>query len=203
MKKLLTYLLSLVVASIFILYPLNPSPMKIRFYFDECNGEDCLLYYATATSPELEEGKCLKADYNAEAGVATFTLDSNIVKDLTTLRLDFPPTSELFSIYDISVSSAGVVKHRFHPCDFFAEENIAVANDMEGMSYAPGLAKVFFQIGVSDPYILFSSNLMHSILRCSSQYRLSRLFVCLLLFAGFLIWKKKLFVHENPREVSI
>lgn len=203
MKKILTYLLPLVVAGLFILYPLNPSPMKIRFYFDDYNGEDCLLYYATATSPQLEEGKCLKADYNAETGVATFTLDSHIVKGLTTLRLDFPPTSQLFSIYDISVSSAGVVKNRFHPCDFFAEENVAVVNDIDGMSYATALAKVFFQTGVSDPYVLFSGNLMHSILRCNSQYRLSRLLVCLLIFAGFLIWKKKLFVHENPREVSI
>ena len=62
MKKILAYLLPLVVAGLFILYPLNPSPLKIRFYFDDYNGEDCLLYYATATSPQLEEGKCLKAD---------------------------------------------------------------------------------------------------------------------------------------------
>ena len=112
--------------------------------------------------------------------------------------MDFPETDQVLSIKNVSVSSAGVVQHNYGPCDFLAEANIALQNDIPMISLVEPKQTTFIQTNEPDPYILFTSDLVRDMLQYRSSFRLTRLAVCILVDLGYVIYRARLF---EKREV--
>lgn len=190
-QKLLRFLPVLIIIAI-LLIPMPSSGLYLRLHFEDFEGTDLKIYYTTEDSPSFNEEHTILADID-ETKVASFYLDSRVVDTINCLRLDFPQTSQLLSVKDVSVSSGGVVKHRFNPCSFFEEGNLDVSNNIDAMSISPALAKVFFQTGENDPYVVFSNPLLNKVLRYSSHYGFTRIAICMFLLGCYYFLKKDFF----------
>lgn len=201
MKKKLPFLLLIVLTISVFLIPMPNPDIKLRFYFDNMEGDFFRLYYTTNYSSQMDEEKVLQAEYDPELRMATFSLSPELVSEVSSLRLDFPPISQLIGIRDVSVSSAGMVTHRFNPSRFFAEENLIATNCISKMNVAPAKAKAYFQLDGNTPYIVFSNPLLNKILFFRSRYIFPRLLFCLLVWVGFLLTKRNLYSFQKEQEV--
>lgn len=86
-----------------------------------------------------------------------------------------------------------MVQHNYSPCDFFAEANIALQNDIPMISLVEPKQTAFIQMNEPDPYILFTSDLVRDMLQYRSSFRLTRLAVCMLVVLGYAIYRARLF----------
>ena len=201
MKKKLPFLIPILITIFVFLLPVQNPGLKLRFYFYNTEGDSYRLYYSTNYSSQMDEDKVLLADYNPELKMATFSLSPELVRDVSCLRLDFPPISQLVEIRDVSVSSAGMVTHRFNPSRFFAEENLTATNCISDMNVSPAKARAYFQVDGNNPYIVFSNPLLNKILFFRSRYIIPRLLFCLFVWIGFLLTRKNLFSFQKGQEV--
>ena len=135
----------------------------------------------------------IDATVDAEKGIVTFRLDSSLQGHLTGLRIDLPNTEQVVGIKDVTVSSAGVVKHRYHPCVFLAPENLKAQNGIRTISLVNARAKAYVGTTSEDPYLILSDPLTAQIAGMFSHYLLTRLLVCLFLIACFASYRKSLF----------
>ena len=97
MKKKLPFLLLIVLTISVFLIPMPNPDIKLRFYFDNMEGDFFRLYYTTNYSSQMDEEKVLQAEYDPELRMATFSLSPELVSEVSSLRLDFPPISQLIT----------------------------------------------------------------------------------------------------------
>jgi len=178
-KNLIAGAAFLLLAAIFIWMPYRASDLHIRIQFDEGAAGDCQLYYGTDTSGGFAADQYVTA--SIEDNTVDFCLDGSLAGHLTQLRIDFPAAEQLLCIRRITVSSAGVVKLDYSPCDFFSEENMAYQNGIAGISSLPFRTITYISTESSDPYILLSDRLSQDIAGAFSHYRLTRLGICIFL----------------------
>lgn len=196
MKKKIACLFFIFLAAAFVLLPTPTASLSLRFYFEEIEGSECSLYYTTDTSNMFSDEKQYRAEIDPEKNMAAFRLDPSLNGYLTGLRLDFPSESQLCCVKNVTVSSGGVIKRRYDPCEFFAEENIIDTHGIDEITRVPSRSFTYFSVTSDDPYIVLSEGLSRQVMDCYSHYRLTRLCICLFLLACFLIGKKKIFKAE-------
>ncbi len=193
MKKKILYLFLFFLAAAFVILPLRTAPLYIRLYFHEIEGDFCTLYYSTDTvNVFCVEQQCV-SEIDLENKQVEFRLDPSLDGHLTGLRLDFPGQEQLLSINSVTVSSGGVIKRQYNPCDFFSRENVAQTNSIKALDLATASARAYFSTAPDNPYVILSDELSLQAADCYSHYRLTKLAACLFLLACFLLGRKKIF----------
>lgn len=196
MKKYILSAFLILILAVFVLAPYPASDIYLRFYFRDISGEYCVLYYSTDSSGAMMPEQYFAAKIDPDLKVADFRLEPLFSDNITRLRLDFPNEEQLLNIKAITVSSGGVIKKQYNPCDFFREENIAASNGITGISLVKPRALAYFATSSDDPYVIFSPELTQDIIGCHSNLRLTRLGICLFLAGCFLMFRKKLFTAD-------
>lgn len=199
MKKIKILVIFLAVA-LFIAVPLPSADLYLRVYFSEIAGQFCALYYSTESSNFFSQEQCVISDIDPERNMVTFRLDGSLKDQITGFRLDFPSDEDLICVSNITVSSAGIVQKQFNPIHFFADENFSYSNDIAAISLVDPRDTAYILTESSDPYLIFSANLVKQITDGYSCYRLTRLGICLFAAACFFMTKKNLFKSRltNP-----
>lgn len=198
MKKKSLYLLSLLIMIAFVLFPSGAANLYIRIYFDEIEGDVCTLYYATDTVNVFCIEQHLSSDISPQEGSVEFCLDGSLDGHITGLRLDFPNTEQLLCIKNITVSSGGVIKRQYNPCDFFADANIASTNNIDSITLATASGRTYIGTLSEESYLVLSDELSRQITGCYSRLHITRAFICLFLLACFYLARKKLFSDTMP-----
>ena len=197
MKKKALYLLPLLIMIAFILFPSGAANLYIRIYFDEVEGEECTLYYATDTVNVFCIEQHLSSGISQEERMAEFCLAPYLDGHITGFRLDLPNVEQLLSIKNITVSSGGVIKRQYNPCDFFADDNIASTNNIDSITLATASGRTYIGTLPEESYLVLSDGLCRQITDCYSHFRLTRAAVCVFLLAGFYLARRKLF-RDDP-----
>lgn len=197
MKKQLLYLIPVfVLMTAFILLPSRTSSLYLRIYFEEIAGDHCTLYYSTDAMDVFCLGQHQTSEIDYDRKMVEFNLDPSLDGHITGLRLDFPNIEQLLCIDSVTVSSGGVIKHQYSPCDFFADENIASLHNISGISSVPSRARVYIATSPEESYLIFSDALCRQITDSYSHYRLTKAAFCVFLLACFLLARKKIFRAE-------
>ncbi len=193
MKKIKIVVIFLA-AILFIMIPLPADKLYLRLHFMDAIGGDCELFYATAAAdfnPEQYQRASIVSDENGSR--VTFCLDGSLKDEITRLRIDFPAGDEMHSVSNITVSSAGIVQKQFIPSNFFAGDNVSMKNDISDISLATAQNRAYVVTAGEDPFVVLSEGITDQILSGYSQYRLTRLAICLFLGGCYLMYRKKFF----------
>ena len=199
--KIIKKIAIILVVIAFVLFPLPNSDLYFRVYFTNADpratadieGGTCALYYAVGSPNAFSGEQVVQSDINQNSHCATFKLDGSLAGKLTGLRFDFPNNDTLVCIYNITVSSAGIIQKQFNPCDFFVDENLIQINDIQDISLGTAMNRAYIKTGSTDPYVVFSDSLVAQITDGYSSYRLTRLCICLFIAAVYFMAKKNLF----------
>lgn len=183
--------------AVFIMIPSRASSIRIRIHFAAVGGDSCALFYSTDTHNTFSSEQALFSAIDPQTLQAEFTLDPSCKNHITGLRLDFPDTEQLLCIKSITVSSAGVVKRQYNPCDFFTADNLACVNDIATINLAAAQARAYLYTLESDPYVILSDELCRQIAGCYSHFRLTKLAVCLFILGCCFLARKNIF-KEDP-----
>lgn len=200
MKKRLMPILPLVAGIlmlVFILMPIQSSGLTIRLYFDKFQGDSLVMYYTTDENPQMGIEQTVKGTVDAENKLAIIKLSPELADHIDQIRFDFPQIEQTLSIRNVSVSSAGVIKHNYSPCDFFSETNIAVKNDIPLISLLEWEKTAYMQTNELDPYIVFDRGLVRDMLQYRSSYRRTRLAACILVVIGYVLYRIRPFGSGN------
>lgn len=195
-KRNLFVILAAVIMLAFIFYPAPKTEIvHLRLYFSEDYSlPNCNIYYGTSDDPELTGDKTIWADtYDS---IADFTIPTEIYEDLSLLRLDFTETEEYICIKYVEIRSAGFAKKSYAASEFFDSANILSTNDISAMNSLNSFA--YIRIDGNDPYIFFQDNITDLIRNSGTDYRITRLLLCI--FAAAAVWfsHKKIFTAEKP-----
>jgi len=178
----------------FVLIPLPKRDVTIRFTTIEEYGKDFKLYYSTASSQGFSEENCLVPEKEDEEGQLTFIIPGEVISQLEALRMDFPQVaSGTYCFSDVSISSAGIVRKRIHPCAFFSEENLSQQNDITTINYCTAITQAQILTDGTDPFVFFDGQLTLKIMKCASRLRLTRLGIALVILIGIWSYKKDIF----------
>lgn len=194
MKRKLLYMLFVLMMLIFVLLPFPASKLYIRIFFENISEGTLVLYYSTDNTHAFLPDQYLISDIDHESQCAEFCLDASLEGKITALRLDLPNETQLVCVKTITVSSAGVVKQEFNPCDFFAEDNIVLSNSIDAINLVKLRSRAYVSTLNEDPWIILSDELCQQIMGCYSHFRFSRILVCVFCAACILISRKNLFI---------
>lgn len=178
---------------VFVFMSFPASGLTIRLYFDDFEGSQVIMYYTTDENPDILPEQILTATFDTETRIAVIKLSPELADHIVQIRLDFPEMEQVFSIKNVSVSSAGVIKHNYSPCDFFSTTNIVYQNDIPQINLLERKQIAYVKTNESDPYILFTNELVNDMLRYRSSFRLTRLSICILVVLGYAISRIGLF----------
>lgn len=193
MKKF-KIILFFILAVIFVVIPLPASDVIVRVHFWEGDVTNGSLYYSTTDLFGFNGEQCIHSEFNEETGDLTFKLEGDLEDDLSGLRLDVPYSETLLGIDSITISSAGIIQKRIDPCEFLAEENRLVVNDIEAISLIESREKVYIATSGADPYIVLSEEIVEQVRDGYSHYVLTRIGICIFAFGVWFVAKKKFFV---------
>lgn len=199
MKKKILYLSSVLLMLAFVLIPAPASKLYIRIYFDDITGNHCALYYSVDSADGFSGERKLTSVIDYENKRVEFCIDSSLAGHITGLRLDFPDTEQLLSVRNITVSSAGVIKRAYNPCDFFEEENIAFSNSIDSVTLVKPTGRTYIGTLSDDPYLVLANDLCLQIVSCYSNFRLTRALICLFFIVCFAMARAKAFTAAAPR----
>lgn len=194
-KKILFACIIFLLMAAFVLMPATASNLCIRIYFDEIQGENCALYYEVDCGGFSQE-HCIISAIDYDRKMVKFVLEPSLDGHITGLRLDFPDEQQLLCIKTITISSAGVIKREYNPCDFFAQENIIYSNGIDEISLATAQARTYVKTLSDDPHMVLSGELSQQLAGCYSHFRLTKLAVCVFLLASLFLAKKKIFRED-------
>lgn len=203
MKKKGLYLLPLLLMTAFILFPSGAANLYIRIYFDEIEGDACTLYYATDTVNVFCIEQHLSSGISQDTSMAEFCVAPSLDGHITGFRLDFPNAEQLLSIRNITISSGGVIKRQYNPCDFFADDNIASTNNIDSITLATASGRTYIGTSPEESYLVLSDALCRQITDCYSHFRLTKAAVCLFLLACFYLARRKLFGDTCPLPAKV
>lgn len=185
--------LAIVLSVLFVFAPVSASDLIIRIYFDDIEGDDCVLYYATDIENVFTQEKSVLSEIDDKQKKVEFRLDKSCEGHLTMLRLDWPQQAEqLICIKNITVSSGGVIQKEYSPCVFFEDRNIDLLQEVAVTKVYPR-KRVYLEIGSEDPYVILSGEMTQEIQSHFSHRRVSRLCLCLFLAGCYFISRKKIF----------
>lgn len=185
--------LAIVLSALFVLAPASASDLIIRIYFDDIEGDECVLYYATDVENVLTQEKSIASEIDHERKKVEFRLDGSFDGHLTLLRLDFPQQAEqLACIKNITVSSGGVIQKEYSPCVFFEDRNIDLLREIEVTRVYPK-KRTYLEIGPEDPYVILSGEMTQEIQSHFSHRGISRLGLCMFIAGCYFISRKKIF----------
>lgn len=196
--KLLVCILML----IFVFIPFPASGLTIRLYFGDFEGENILVYYTTDENPDMGNRQTCTGTIDTANKLAVIKLSPELADHITQIRFDFPETEQLLSIKNVSVSSAGIIQHQYDPCDFFSENNILAKNDIPEIDLIKTHKTAYIKTNQHDPYLLFDSRLLRDMLQYRSSYRLTRIIACLLILAGYALYRIRPFSAETGNKIS-
>lgn len=194
-KTILFTVIYIIIAAVFVAIPFSPADIFIRIDFSDIASDSCALYYSTGTPFSYSEEQCIHSSIDAELNQVSFRLDGSLAEQILDLRLDFANQEDLICINDVSVSSAGIVKKEYHPCTFFASNNIALTNGAT-ISVAETVDLAYISTTANDPYIIFTNEITYDIMSHVSSYRLTRTLICLFVGVAIILMKKKLFTEH-------
>jgi len=177
----------------FVLMPFPASGLTIRLYFGEFAGNRLVVYYTTDENPDIVAEQALTATVDSENNLAVIRLSPELADHIIQIRLDFPEIEQVVSVRNVSVSSAGIVRHQYNPCDFFSDDNIAVMNDIPQINLLDWEDTAYLKTEGSDPYLLFEDKLVRDMLQYRSSFRRTRLAVCLFVVLGYVMYHVRLF----------
>lgn len=200
-KKWIIYAFALLCMILFIILPFPASDLYLRLTLDEeypVNADTFYLYYEL-DGLGFQGGQILEGTVDMEKGIISFRLNSSLAGHLTGLRIDLPNLEQIVGIKDVTVSSAGAVKHRYHPCVFLAPENLKVQNGISAISLVNVRAKAYIGTTPEDPYLILSDPLTMQIAGMFSHYQLTRILICLFLVACYATYRKKTFEKEQTK----
>ncbi len=194
-KTILFTIIYFIIAILFIAIPFPTADILIRIDFNDIASDSCVLYYSVGTPFSYSDEHCIKSSVDPEYNQVTFRLDGSLANQITDIRLDFVNKEDLICINDVSVSSAGVIHKEYHPCKFFASDNIAMTNNV-AVSAANSMDLAYISTTDNDPYIIFSNELTRDIMSRASSYRLTRALICVFVGVAIILMKKKLFTEH-------
>ena len=185
--------LAIALTVLFVFMPVSASDLIIRMYFDDIEGEDCVLYYATDIENVFTQEKSVVSEIDCEQKLVEFRLDKSCDGHLTMLRLDLPQQAEqLVCIKNITVSSGGVIQKEYSPCEFFEDRNVDLLREIEVTRVYPK-KRTYLEIGPEDPYVVLSGEMTQELQSYFSHRGLSRLGLCMFIAGCYFISRKKIF----------
>lgn len=193
MKKKAALILICILMILFIMMPFPASGLTVRLYFDNFEGEDLVVYYTTDENPNMGSDQILTAAYDAQDKLAAIRISPGLADHITHLRLDFPDAAQILSVKNVSVSSAGIIRHSYSPCSFFSESSILSLNDIPQINLIWSKGIAYIQTDATDPYIEFDDALLRDMLQYRSSYRLTRAALCILAVLGYISFRTRLF----------
>lgn len=205
LKEILPYaagLLACLLVLAFTFMPFPASGLTIRLYFEEFQGDGLVVYYTTDENPNMGMEQIIVGTYDAQNGLVAIRLSSELADHVDRIRLDFPETEQVISVRNVSVSSAGVIRHHYDPCDFFSDENVAEKNDVPLISLIDWEKTAYIQTKGTDPYILFDRALVRDVLQYRSAYRLTRFAACMLAVLLFVSYRIRSFAAGTGRRLG-
>lgn len=194
-KTIIFTIIYIIIATAFVAIPFSPADVFIRIDFNDIASDSCSLYYSIGTPFSYSEEQCIHASVDRELNQISFRLDGALAEQILDLRLDFANQEDLICINDISVSSAGIVKKEYHPCTFFASNNIALTNG-SSVSVAEAVDLAYIATTDNDPYVIFTNELTRDIMSHASSYRLTRALICVFVGVALILMKKKVFTEH-------
>lgn len=198
MKKIIPYVILAAVCIAIMLFPVKTSAEYIRIEFTgnedgELRGEECTLFYATASPDAFNEDESISCPIDNEKHYVEFKLEGKCNKNVKGLRLDFPVKNQVFSIGGVYVKSAGVLQKRYDPCVVFAPENIKQQNCIPELHTIKDGKIVYIATVKDDPYIIFSDEMTASLTGHFSHYLVTKGLICLFIIACFFSYKMDFF----------
>lgn len=193
MKKFLPPVIAAIITIIIVLLPFPNSDTHLRIQVKNFDGDDCRLYYSLDDAHTFSEEQKVMSTFHAETNQIEFILDSSYADKITGLMIAFPYDKKGFQIHDLTLSSAGVIQKRISSYKFFSGNNIEVFHEIKDFTFLPAQNCVFLKSTKEDSYFVLGQLPVSWIVKANSNYKLSRLFVCLFLSACVLpvIYRKK------------
>ena len=192
MKRLIWSVVAIAAAIAFILIPIKPADLLLRFDMKGSEVESTYLYYSTTETDYFNEEMCLRIQKTSKEGVWEFRIPGSVARNIKNFRLDFAGINKSYLISGISASSGGLTVKYFNPCVFFAPGNAVFYNDLTFDSYDSSQVIAVYA-DKADPYFIFSDELGTSLRKCTSDYRLTRFFMVLFVAGAYLIYRKNPF----------
>ena len=200
MKKFLPHIVVIVLMIIFILVPYRTSDLEICLWFGELEEKEqqqIKIYYAVDSQNNFSEEHSIVSDLDPETNTVLFHIDSSLEGRIVNFRVDFPEIDQLVPICEVAVYSAGVIKKKFNPCDFFAEENIRFSHGIDAYSLVRIRETAYFHTTEDDPFLVMSDAISSQITGAFSHYRMTRFWVCVFFCACFWLGKKRIFKEQD------
>ncbi len=200
MKKILAYSTALLIMIVFVLIPFPASDLQLQIHFEEIRGYECQLYYATNDSWDYAAENCITA--SIDHAFVEFPLSCDLQDEIIGLRLDFPHIDQTIGIKDITLSSAGNIQKIYNPCDFFEGSNIEYSSGITEMSAVPSAERFYIATTDEDPHIVLSRELIDDLFRYQSNYRGTRVMICLFVTGCYLFAKFGPFKHAVSKSIA-
>ena len=190
MKRISVVVTGVIIAVLFIFWPISPAPLHIRIYFEDIAGDECSLYYTTDTADGYSEDRHIISPIE-DGKQVDFRLDGSLAGHIKGLRIDWPDMEQLLCVKSVTVSSAGVVQKEFDPCDFFSD--IAYKNGIAGQDMVRIRDRAYIATSAEDPHMIFGEATVDQIQKHYSRYRLTRLAVVIFFLGCRYFGRRKLF----------
>lgn len=198
-KKILSACIVFLIMAVFVLIPAPASRLYIRVWFDEIQGDNCVLYYSV-DGDAFSRHVISRIDYDRK--MAEFVLEPSLEGRVTDLRLDFPDTEQLICIKNISVSNDGMIQREFNPCDFFDEDNLAYSNAIDAISLVRVRDRAYIRTLSNDPYVVFSPELCGQVMSCYRHFLPTKLAICAFFLGCIVFAKLKIFREDGERNIE-
>lgn len=186
-KKKLWYAVLAVLLIAFCVIPFHHSNCILRFHYSDIEEtEPFFLFYATNEDNELGGDKTIEAFVNPDLHVIEFVIPDDLHGDITTLRLDFPPTDQTIAFDSAFVTAASVARKTYLAERFFAPECIMGTNGIDAIQSPQSEVATYIVTSGGDPYIVLSDEIVKVINRSFSSYFVTKLILSL--FIGGVIF---------------
>ena len=193
--KPLVYIIYLFLCIAVLLIPLPADDVLLKFTLAEIDDSGFQLFYKTIDNDEFDANRIINADIDEKHSRIIFRIDGSEAKRLTGLRLDFPSKEQTLEVTEVSATSGGLIAENWSPTDFISNKGILYANNTEVMT-VPSNYTTYIDTSDTDPYIIFSENIVNEVNQQFGHKYLTRIFVLVMIFLGILFYKKPVFTDE-------
>ncbi len=194
--KPLVYIIYLILCVAVLLLPLPADDVLLKFTLTEIDDTGFQLFYKTKDNDEFGADRIINADIDEKHHRIIFRIDGSEAKKLTGLRLDFPSKDQTLEVTEVSATSGGLIAENWSPTDFISNTGILYANNTEIMT-VPSNYTTYIDTSETDPYIIFSENIVNEVNKRFSHKYLTRIIVLVLIFFGIIFYKKPIFTDER------
>lgn len=190
-RKIAVIIISAFLVLLFIAFPMKKTGFHLNIRGTDFAEGDYYLYYTTVDNPKWSGDKCLYGIHTDNS--VDFAFDNSLSGKIQEIRIDFPEVDNLYKITAIEVSSGGIIKKNYNPCNIISTEAIPASHSIGGISALALSQTTFIRTQGSDPYIVLSLRNSQDIASHYSRFRLSRLIACLLTAVGCFCYIKEPF----------